>query len=175
MYFEQRMKRAMQDLVYKEINSPVGILKLVASDEALLAILMENDIKGRANLAEMAKASQQIILDQASMQVDEYFLGERTTFDLPLNLIGTDFQKKVWQALTLIPYGKTISYGELAASMGAPTASRAVGGAIGKNPISIVLPCHRVIGANHKLVGFSGGLPAKALLLRLESQIIKCH
>ena len=169
------MKRAMQDLVYKEINSPVGILKLVASDEALLAILMENDIKGRANLAEMAKASQQIILDQASMQVDEYFLGERTTFDLPLNLIGTDFQKKVWQALTLIPYGKTISYGELAASMGAPTASRAVGGAIGKNPISIVLPCHRVIGANHKLVGFSGGLPAKALLLRLESQIIKCH
>jgi methylated-DNA-[protein]-cysteine S-methyltransferase len=101
-------------------------------------------------------------------QLDAYFKGELTKFDIELNIQGTDFQKKVWQELVKIPYGETISYGELAKRIGNPKASRAVGMANGKNPISIIVPCHRVIGKNGSLTGFGGGLEAKRTLLALE-------
>jgi methylated-DNA-[protein]-cysteine S-methyltransferase len=106
-------------------------------------------------------------------QLDAYFKGELTKFDIELNIQGTDFQKKVWKELVKIPYGETLSYGELAKRIGNPKASRAVGMANGKNPISIIVPCHRVIGKNGSLTGFGGGLDAKKTLLDLEKRIKK--
>lgn len=103
-------------------------------------------------------------------QLADYFAGRRTRFDLDMNLMGTDFQKQVWQALTQIPYGQTLSYGELAVRIGNPNASRAVGLANGKNPIPIIVPCHRVVGKNGRLTGFGGGLDVKAYLLELEQR-----
>ena len=105
---------------------------------------------------------------QCKMQLDEYFRGERKTFDLPLVPKGTDFQKKVWNALKEIPYGETRTYGEIAAAVGNPKAARAVGMANNKNPIGIIIPCHRVVGANGKLVGYAGGMEKKEWLLQLE-------
>ena len=105
---------------------------------------------------------------QCKMQLDEYFRGERKTFDLPLAPKGTDFQKKVWNALKEIPYGETRTYGEIAAAVGNPKAARAVGMANNKNPIGIIIPCHRVVGANGKLVGYAGGMDKKEWLLQLE-------
>lgn len=101
-------------------------------------------------------------------QLTEYFAGKRKVFDLPLEPYGTEFQKKVWQALMEIPYGRTCSYGEIAAKIGNPKASRAVGSANNKNPIAIVIPCHRVVGANGALVGYASGLQTKEALLKLE-------
>jgi len=109
------------------------------------------------------------VLKEAARQLAAYFGRELRSFDLPLNPEGTEFQRKVWMLLREIPYGSTISYGELARRAGNPSASRAVGAANGKNPISVIVPCHRVIGSNGKLVGFGGGLPRKEVLLRLES------
>ncbi len=106
----------------------------------------------------------------AMSQLEEYFLGNRGTFQSPLLFIGTDFQKKVWHALLKIPYGKTISYGELAESLGLPNGSRAVANACGANAISIFVPCHRIIGANGSLVGYDGGVERKNFLLNLESK-----
>ena len=105
---------------------------------------------------------------QCKMQLDEYFRGERKTFDLPLAPKGTDFQKKVWNALQKIPYGETRTYGEIAAAVGNPKGARAVGMANNKNPIGIIIPCHRVVGANGKLVGYAGGMDKKEWLLQLE-------
>jgi methylated-DNA-[protein]-cysteine S-methyltransferase len=105
---------------------------------------------------------------EALRQLEAYFAGERAVFDLPLDMSGTTFQKRVWQALLEIPYGATCSYLELATVVGNPAAVRAVGAANGRNPIAIVVPCHRVIGANGKLVGYGGGLPMKQMLLELE-------
>ena len=105
---------------------------------------------------------------QCKMQLDEYFRGERKTFDLPLAPKGTDFQKKVWNALKEIPYGETRTYGEIAAAVGNLKAARAVGMANNKNPIGIIIPCHRVVGANGKLVGYAGGMDKKEWLLQLE-------
>ena len=105
---------------------------------------------------------------QCKMQLDEYFRGERKTFDLPLAPKGTDFQKKVWNALQKIPYGETKTYGEIAAAVGNPKAARAVGMANNKNPIGIIIPCHRVVGANGKLVGYAGGMDKKEWLLQIE-------
>ena len=108
------------------------------------------------------------VLVETERQLGEYFAGERRTFDVPLSFAGTDFQKRVWAALLAIPFGETRSYGEIADQLGAPGASRAVGAANGRNPISIIAPCHRVLGSNGKLTGFAGGLEAKAFLLDLE-------
>lgn len=158
------------NLFYKEINSPVGILKLVASDEALVAILWEKEKLGRVRLDEMELSNKHPILVKTETQLKEYFKGQRKVFDLPLGAIGTSFQQQVWNELCEIPFGETRSYGELATKMGSPKASRAVGAANGKNPISIVVPCHRVIGKNGKLTGFAGGLGVKEILLKLESK-----
>jgi AraC family transcriptional regulator of adaptative response / DNA-3-methyladenine glycosylase II len=155
--------------VYKDIASPVGRLRLVASDDGLAAILWENDPPRRVPLAMTAAKGTHPVLAEAERQLAEYFAGERTTFDLRLAPTGTAFQRKVWGALLTIPFGETRSYGEIAAQIGSPSAVRAVGAANGKNPISIVAPCHRVIGASGKLTGFAGGLETKAFLLALES------
>ena len=108
------------------------------------------------------------VLEKTRKQVNEYFSGNRKEFDIPLLMIGTDFQRRVWKALIRIPYGATSTYGRIAEDIGIPTAARAVGGATGANPISIIIPCHRVIGSNGGLVGYGGGLPLKKWLLRLE-------
>lgn len=157
-------------LAYKQIESPVGRLTLVASDEALVAVLWENDRPMRVRLGEVTADEVHPVLTRAEQQLGEYFAGRRRVFDLPLDPAGTPFQKKVWEALRRIPFGRTASYGELAASIGSPNASRAVGAANGRNPLSIVVPCHRVIGASGKLTGFAGGLQVKAALLTLETK-----
>lgn len=155
---------------YKLIPSPVGELKLVASDKGLAAILWENDVPDRVRLGAMAEDAAHPVLVEAAKQIGEYFAGTRTAFDVPLDFRGTEFQKSVWAALLTIPFGETRSYGEIARAVGRPTAFRAVGAANGKNPISIIAPCHRVIGTNGTLTGFAGGLEAKALLLVLEGR-----
>lgn len=114
------------------------------------------------------KAETNAILEEAKRQLDEYFAGTRRVFDIPLRTMGTDFQQQVWNALLSIPYGETRSYKEIATSIGKPQSIRAVAGAIGANGISILIPCHRVVGSNHSLTGFAGGLQAKQALLNLE-------
>jgi methylated-DNA-[protein]-cysteine S-methyltransferase len=153
-------------LAYKQIKTPVGRLTLVANDLSLVAIHWEDE--DRTDSDEATPADCHPILAEAERQLSDYFAGRRTTFDLPLDPAGTPFQKKVWQALTRIPFGRTVSYGDIAASIGSPTACRAVGAANGRNPIPIVVPCHRVIGASGKLTGFAGGLENKSILLTLE-------
>jgi methylated-DNA-[protein]-cysteine S-methyltransferase len=154
--------------VCKTIASPVGELTLVASAKGLAAILWENDDPGRVRRTIVGEEPRNPILVAAERQLAEYFAGRRKTFDLTLDFAGTAFQKKVWHALLTIPFGETRTYAQIARQIGSPAAVRAVGAANGKNPISIVAPCHRVIGSNGKLTGFAGGLDAKAYLLRLE-------
>ncbi|KJZ35297.1 methylated-DNA--[protein]-cysteine S-methyltransferase [Pseudomonas fluorescens] len=150
------------------LASPVGELKLVANGPRLAAILWENDKPERVRLGPMREATDNPILMRTAQQLQEYFAGTRNRFDLELEFAGTEFQKKVWAALLTIPFGETRSYSEIARQIGNPSAVRAVGAANGKNPISIVAPCHRVIGASGKLAGFAGGLEAKERLLTLE-------
>jgi len=157
-------------LFYKEVESPVGKLKLVASSNALVAVLWEQERPDRVRLAALKLDTQQPILLEAERQLSEYFSGTRTEFDLPLELNGSEFQKKVWRALREIPFGQTRSYLDLAKTVGSAKAVRAVGAANGKNPLSIVVPCHRVVGANGSLTGFAGGLDVKAKLLALEAR-----
>jgi len=157
--------------LYKLIPSPVGELKLVASEKGLVAILWENDPPERVRLGAMSEDAAHPVLVEAARQIDAYFAGELKAFDLPLDFHGTDFQKSVWAALLAIPFGETRSYAEIARAIGRPTAFRAVGAANGKNPISIIAPCHRVIGTNGSLTGFAGGLKAKELLLGIEGAL----
>jgi methylated-DNA-[protein]-cysteine S-methyltransferase len=156
-------------LVFKWIPSPVGSLKLIGHDAGLAAILWENDDPRRVRLGPLAEAPDHGLLVAAERELSEYFRGQRRSFDLPLAFAGTPFQIKVWQALLTIPYGETRSYGAIARQIGQPSAMRAVGAANGRNPISIVAPCHRVIGASGALTGFAGGLEAKRILLKLEA------
>lgn len=155
---------------FTTMKSPVGELKLVANEDGLVAILWENDSPQRVRLGDLTKDVDHPILGQAKQQLAEYFQGQRTSFSVVLDPVGTEFQKKVWRALAAIPYGETRSYGELAKKIGNPRASRAVGAANGKNPISIIVPCHRVIGSSGALTGFAGGLKVKAQLLKLENE-----
>lgn len=155
---------------YKTMKSPVGPLKLVASEHGLAAILWENDAPNRVRLGSLVEDEKHPVLCEAERQLNDYFAGKRERFSLPFDLAGTGFQKEVWQALATIPFGATRSYGEIARQIGRPKAVRAVGAANGRNPLSIVVPCHRVVGADGKLTGFAGGLNAKATLLSLESK-----
>jgi methylated-DNA-[protein]-cysteine S-methyltransferase len=155
-------------LASKTIDSPVGKLTLVASEKALVAILWENDEPGRVRLGEAVRSEANGVLDRTERQLAEYFAGRRRDFTVPLDLRGTAFQRNVWEALLAIPFGETRRYGELARQLGNSQAARAVGAATGKNPVSIVVPCHRVIGASGELTGFAGGLDAKRRLLMLE-------
>ena len=149
---------------YSTLTTPIGELLLTADDDgALTGVNLPNrhpDPVGWERDDEL--------LEPARRQLTEYFAGERTTFDLPLRPAGAPFQLRVWEALLRIPYGETVSYGEIAREIGHPTASRAVGAANGRNPIAIVVPCHRVIGANGSLTGYGGGLECKRALLDLE-------
>jgi methylated-DNA-[protein]-cysteine S-methyltransferase len=154
----------------KTIKSPVGELKLVASDRGLVAILWENDNPQRIRLGPIQENKKQPVLLEAERQLNEYFSGKRERFSLRFDCDGTEFQKEVWRALATIPFGETRSYGQIARQIGRPAAVRAVGAANGKNPLSIVVPCHRVIGSNGKLTGFAGGLEIKASLLKLEQK-----
>lgn len=156
--------------VYKTMKSPVGELKLVASDKGLVAILWENDNPQRVRLAPVSEDKNHPVLLEAERQLKDYFSGKRKSFSVKLDFKGTEFQKKVWAALLTIPFGETRSYGQIAKQIKNPKAVRAVGAANGKNPISIIAPCHRVIGSTGKLTGFAGGLEAKARLLALEGR-----
>lgn len=155
-------------LAYKTMPSPVGTLTLITSDTGLAAILWEDDRPGRVRPGAIEEHADHPVLIQTETQLRDYFAGERTRFDLPLDPVGTAFQKRVWEALLTIPFGKTRTYGEIARAIGSPNAVRAVGGANGRNPLSIVAPCHRVIGGNGALTGFAGGLKAKRYLLAHE-------
>ncbi|MFT4538313.1 MAG: methylated-DNA-[protein]-cysteine S-methyltransferase [Planctomycetota bacterium] len=156
---------------YRLLSAPFGELLAVVADGKLLALRFETE--GEAfeidpSWSDTAKAVDRELLDRVERELDEYYTGRRRDFDLPLDPEGTDFQHRVWDELIRIEWGETISYGELAARIGKPTASRAVGAANGKNPIPIVIPCHRVIGSAGKLTGFGGGLPIKEALLGIE-------
>jgi O-6-methylguanine DNA methyltransferase len=155
------------------VDSPVGPLVLAAQDGRLTGLrLPQVADDGRTTAAPLdgwqPAASPVGVLADATEQLGAYFAGELTAFDLPLQLPGTDFQRRVWAALQLIPYGTTTGYGELAQRLGCPGASRAVGLANGRNPVAIVVPCHRVVGADGTLTGFGGGLPCKRWLLDHE-------
>lgn len=154
---------------FKTVATPVGLLKLVATDAALVAILWENDDPKRVRLAPLVEDVGHPVLLLAERQLTEYFAGARKLFDLPLDFSGTHFQRQVWSELLKIPFGQTRTYGEIANAIGKPRAFRAVGAANGKNPISIVAPCHRVIGKDGSLTGFAGGLEAKECLLGIEA------
>ena len=156
---------------YKEIESPVGKLKLVASSNALIAVLWEQERPNRVKLDTLNLDIRHPILLETERQLTEYFSNQRTEFDLPLQPDGTEFQKKVWQALSAIPFGQTRSYLDLARAVGAPEAYRAVGAANSRNPLSIVVPCHRVVASDGSLTGYAGGLRNKAALLALEAKI----
>jgi methylated-DNA-[protein]-cysteine S-methyltransferase len=152
--------------------TPVGPLTLVAEGEALVAILMEDQRHHPGELTYGRPAgADDPLLERAAAQLEEYFAGERTAFDLPLAAEGTEFQRRVWAELQRIPYGETATYGELARRLGRPTGSRAVGLANGRNPLGIVVPCHRVVGSSGDLTGYGGGLPRKRLLLDLEARV----
>ena len=155
-------------LSYKFVDSPIGKLKLVSSNQGLVAILWENDNPRRVRLEDLIENNQHPILLQTEAELREYFAGKRREFTVSLDMRGTPFQKQVWEALLGIPYGETRTYGQLAVQLGNPKATRAVGAANGRNPLSIIAPCHRVIGFSGKLTGFAGGLDAKAHLLNLE-------
>ena len=156
--------------LYRTMNSPVGLLTLVASEQGLAAILWEDEDPERVPLKPLERDDKNPLLIETERQLTDYFAGKLKRFSIPLDFNGTEFQKKVWTALTTIPFGETRSYRQIAEQIGNPKAVRAVGAANGRNPISIIAPCHRVIGADGTLIGFAGGLGAKALLLNIESK-----
>lgn len=154
---------------YTYHDSPIGQLLLAGDKTALTLISFPSGKTHRTHAADWTEDRQ--IFEQACQQLDEYFAGRRTTFELTLQPNGTAFQQQVWQALQHIPYGATLSYGELAKRIKRPKASRAVGAANGANPLPIVIPCHRVIGANGSLTGFGGGVATKEWLLAHEQSV----
>jgi methylated-DNA-[protein]-cysteine S-methyltransferase len=157
-------------LTYALVPSPVGVLTLAASATGLRDVLWEHDELTRVpGGADVVDADRHPVLAVAAAQLAEYFAGERTEFTVPLEPRGTEFQLAAWQALRTIPYGETVSYGEQARRLGDVNKSRAVGAANGRNPLSIIVPCHRVIGSDGSLTGFGGGIEAKAWLLAHES------
>jgi methylated-DNA-[protein]-cysteine S-methyltransferase len=149
-------------IVMQPLKTPIGVLHLCATNDALVELWLPN------KPAPPVKVGTNRVLAAASKQLREYFAGARTTFDVPLAPVGTEFQRSVWDQLLAIPYGATCSYGDVARAIGSPSASRAVGAANGKNPIAIIVPCHRVIGANASLTGYGGGLERKRWLLEHE-------
>ncbi len=154
---------------YHDFDTPIGTLRLVGGEDAVDRIDLPNLAAEAPNPAwTPSNGALPVALAEAKRQIEEYFAGGRREFDLPLALEGTEFQRRVWAELRRIPFGETISYGELAARIGKPMASRAVGAANGRNPAPVVVPCHRVISHDGKLGGYGGGLPVKQALLDLE-------
>lgn len=159
-----------QPLFFKEVPTPVGLLKIVANDKSLVALLWENDDPLRVELDEMTLDEKHPILLQTEKQLNEYFSGQRTDFDLPFECIGTEFQIQVWSALYKVPFGTTESYEDIAIKIGRPKAVRAVGTAVGKNPISVIIPCHRIVRKDKLLTGFAGSIEMKEWLLDHENK-----
>ena len=157
------------NIVYLEHPGPLGILLLAANEQGLVGVYYPQHahFSGRQDWQQVAE---HVVLNQAAQQLDEYFAGQRKVFDLPLAPQGTPFQTEVWQGLRQIPYGATRNYSELAHAIARPKAVRAVGAANGRNPLSIIVPCHRVIGRSGGLVGYAGGLERKQFLLALEQR-----
>lgn len=156
---------------FSEMETPIGILRLLGTEKGLTGLFMEKHRHGPEEAEQLGWERDDTLFTEARAQLADYFAGRRTSFDLPIDyeaLGGTPFQRRVWQELEKIPYGVTISYGELAKRIENPAAVRAVGLANGKNPISIIVPCHRVIGANGSLTGYGGGMERKRWLLDLE-------
>ncbi|HEY2902366.1 MAG TPA: methylated-DNA--[protein]-cysteine S-methyltransferase [Polyangia bacterium] len=157
-------------IFFSTVPSPVGALTLVAdADAALIGLYFDSDPIGALRREQGVRDDRR--LQPAARQLDEYFAGRRTRFDLALAPRGTPFQKAVWAALVAIPFGQTASYGDIAQAIGQPAAVRAIGGANHRNPLAIVVPCHRVIGADGSLTGYGGGLDRKRLLLALEARV----
>jgi methylated-DNA-[protein]-cysteine S-methyltransferase len=154
---------------FKIIESPVGKLTLVTSDHGLRAILWENDDPKRVPVTPLSEKTDHPLLLETEQQLTDYFKGQRKEFSVTLDFVGTDFQKQVWEALLKIPYGETRTYLQIATQLENPKAVRAVGAANGKNPVSIMAPCHRVIGSSGSLTGFAGGIENKLFLLKLEN------
>ncbi|BAV99073.1 methylated-DNA--[protein]-cysteine S-methyltransferase [Lysobacter enzymogenes] len=163
-----RLKRG--EVRYQQIDSPVGRLLLVSGGDGLRLIEFEEPWHPAA-MDEQWREGDDEVLAATRRQLGEYFAGRRRDFELPLAPHGTAFQLQCWRTLALIPYGETWSYGQMARHLGQPTATRAVGAANGRNPLPIVLPCHRVIGSDGSLTGFGGGLPVKKRLLMLEGAL----
>jgi methylated-DNA-[protein]-cysteine S-methyltransferase len=158
--------------VYEIVQSPVGRLRLVGSDRGLAAVQWESKWLNSAS-AEATHDAHHPVLVEAARQLGQYFAAKRKTFDVKLEFIGTEFQKRVWGELLTIPFGETRTYGEIARRLGNVKAMRAVGAANGANPIPIIAPCHRVIGASGDLVGFGGGLQVKEYLINFERGAIE--
>ncbi|WP_457652819.1 methylated-DNA--[protein]-cysteine S-methyltransferase [Rhodocaloribacter sp.] len=156
-----------EPLAFTTLDGPVGTLTLVASEAGLRMLLFAPSAR-KVDASAWVWQPDHPVLVRAARELGEYFAGARTTFDVPLDLRGTPFQRAVWGLLREIPYGATTTYGALAEKLGGPTKTRAVGGANGRNPVGIIVPCHRVVGASGALTGFAGGLDVKAYLLRLE-------
>ena len=160
-------------------KSPFGMLEIEASDEGISAIRWpstpDDNQPNPPISTSLSGRPESLLLQTAKTQLDEYFQGARNNFELPLSLTGTPFQQLVWSALKAIPYGTTTSYGAIANAIDRPRAVRAVGRAIGSNPIPLIIPCHRVIGAGGKLTGFSGGLDRKRWLLHREDVALACQ
>ena len=162
---KRNMKAQKENTLYSTTyKSPVGMLSIAASDKGIMAVSFEK----KPHPLPLSKGEGRTHISKCVKQLDEYFSGKRKNFELEFDLHGTDFQKKVWKQLTKIPYGKTVSYGYIANKAGNAKASRAVGNANNKNCIAIVIPCHRVIGSNGKMVGYAGGLNKKEWLLKFE-------
>jgi methylated-DNA-[protein]-cysteine S-methyltransferase len=167
----------MNTIRYIKHESPIGPLRLAASERGLSALYMrehrhvQEELESTWTLVSSSDTKQSSVLDATRRQLDEYFEGRRKRFDLPLDAQGTDFQRMVWRGLCAIDFGVTISYGELAKRIGNAKAMRAVGLANGRNPISIIVPCHRVIGADGSMTGYGGGIDRKVFLLDHEAKV----
>lgn len=169
----------MEKILTKKWKSPIGELLLGVYDNQLcLCEWVINDIQDSVNIRRLTchlccecEEGESVLLDESISKLNEYFIGERKYFDIPTVLFGTPFQMRVWNEMIKIPYASTISYSELARRIGNPKSMRAVGSAAHKNAISIIVPCHRVVGCNNKLVGYAGGLEIKKNLLNLESEL----
>ena len=158
-------------MLYTTFDSPIGELLAVGDDRALHGLYMQEGRTGTAVRSDWEPADEPFASVRA--QLADYFAGRRTAFDVPLAMTGSPFQRRVWRALQEIPYGETLSYGELARRIGIPSASRAVGVANGHNPVAVIVPCHRVIGADGSLTGYGGGLARKRFLLELEAGVLQ--
>ena len=160
----------------KQLDSPIGRLRLVATDQGLSHLLFDQQVgEDPDSDGDAVEADDHPVLAAATTQLAEYFAGRRQEFDIPLDLTGTEFQRAAWSALASVPFGETRSYRQQAEAIGRPKAVRAIGAANGKNPVPIVLPCHRIVGSDGSLTGYGGGLPVKEFLLNHEQAQSQKH
>ncbi len=160
----------------KQLDSPIGRLRLVATDQGLSHLLFDQQVgEDLESDGDEVEADDHPVLAAATAQLAEYFAGRRQEFDIPLDLTGTEFQRAAWSALANVPFGETRSYRQQAEAIGRPKAVRAIGAANGKNPVPIVLPCHRIVGSDGSLTGYGGGLPIKEYLLNHEQAQSQQH